>query len=365
MDTKVTVSIPAKPPVKYEVFIGEGTITGLGQTLKKILKTQRATVISNHNIWIRHGRALDDSLRAAGLSFDLIEVPEGETYKSLDTLAMIYKALVEIEALRNEPVVAFGGGVIGDLAGLAAATYMRGVPFVNVPTTLLAMADSSVGGKTGVDLPEGKNLIGAFCQPSMVLTDVSFLSTLSAQEYAGGMAEIIKMAALESDKAFTELEHNTAALKKREPAAIIRTLAKVVRFKAGIVSSDEMDRSGVRATLNLGHTLAHALEADAEYKDYSHGEAVAVGLVFAAKLSYELGYGDKSMIARLVSIIDKFGLPARAKIKSVAGIMAIIEKDKKRDERGAMFVLLDGFGCPKVELVAPETVKRMLKDADK
>ena len=365
MDTRVTVSIPANPPVRYEVLIGEGTIKRLGQTLKRTLPVGRATVISNQEIWTRHGQALDDSLRAAGLSFDLIEVPEGEAFKSLDTLSMVYKALVEIKALRNEPIIAFGGGVIGDLAGLAAATYMRGVPFVNVPTTLLAMADSSVGGKTGVDLPEGKNLVGAFYQPRMVLTDVSFLSTLPAQEYAGGMAEIIKMAALQSDEAFTELEHETAALGKREPAAIARTLERVVRFKADIISSDERDSSGVRAKLNLGHTLAHALETDAGYEDYSHGEAVAVGLVFAAKLSIKLGYGDERMITRLISIIDKFGLPARVKIKSVAGIMAIIEKDKKRDERGAMFVLLDGFGGPKIELISTETLKRVLKEADK
>ena len=329
------------------------------------MSASRATVISNQEIWTRHGQALDDSLREAGFSFDLIEVPEGEVFKSLDTLSMVYKALVETKALRNEPIIAFGGGVIGDLAGLAAATYMRGVPFVNVPTTLLAMADSSVGGKTGVDLPEGKNLVGAFYQPSMVLTDVSFLSTLPAKEYAGGMAEIIKMAALQSDEAFTELENETAALRKREPAAIARMLEKVVRYKADIVSSDERDSSGIRAKLNLGHTLAHALEADAGYEDYSHGEAVAVGLVFAAKLSIKLGYGDKRMIARLISIIDKFGLPAKAKIKSVAGIMAIIEKDKKRDERGAIFVLLDGFGGPKIELVTTETLKRVLKEADK
>ena len=329
------------------------------------MSASRATVISNQEIWTRHGQALDDSLREAGFSFDLIEVPEGEVFKSLETLSMVYKALVETKALRNEPIIAFGGGVIGDLAGLAAATYMRGVPFVNVPTTLLAMADSSVGGKTGVDLPEGKNLVGAFYQPSMVLTDVSFLSTLPAKEYAGGMAEIIKMAALQSDEAFTELENETAALRKREPAAIARMLEKVVRYKADIVSSDERDSSGIRAKLNLGHTLAHALEADAGYEDYSHGEAVAVGLVFAAKLSIKLGYGDKRMIARLISIIDKFGLPAKAKIKSVAGIMAIIEKDKKRDERGAIFVLLDGFGGPKIELVTTETLKRVLKEADK
>jgi 3-dehydroquinate synthase len=214
-------------------------------------------------------------------------------------------------------------------------------------------------------LPEGKNLVGAFYQPTMVLADVSFLLTLTEREYACGMAEIIKMAALQSDEAFTELEHNTAALRKREPGTIVSTLVKAVSFKAGIVSADVTDRSGIRAMLNLGHTLAHALETDAEYEDYSHGEAVAAGLVFAAKLSCELGYGDESMITRLISIIDQFGLPVRAKIKSVAGIMAIIEQDKKRDERGAMFVLLDGFGNPKVDPVDPETVKRVLKEANK
>ncbi|MFH1737173.1 MAG: 3-dehydroquinate synthase [Actinomycetota bacterium] len=363
MDTKITVCVPTKPQVKYEVLIGEGTITRLGRTLKKILKAHRATVVSNHDIWTWHGQELDDSLRAAGLSFDLIEVPEGEAYKSLDTLAMIYQALVEIKALRNEPIVAFGGGVIGDLAGLAAATYMRGVPFVNVPTTLLAMADSSVGGKTGVDLPAGKNLIGAFYQPSAVLADVSFLSTLPAQEYAGGMAEIIKMAALEGDEAFSALERDTAALREREPAAIIKALAKAVRFKANIVASDEMDKSGVRATLNLGHTLAHALEADAEYRDYSHGEAVATGLVFAAELSRRLGYGDDRMVERLIKMLKGFELPATAGLKSVDKIMSIMKMDKKRDERGIVFVLLDGFGKPLVEPVSSREVKEVLKGA--
>ncbi|MFH1736421.1 MAG: 3-dehydroquinate synthase family protein, partial [Actinomycetota bacterium] len=238
MDTKITVCIPTKPPLKYEVLIGEGMIGRLGQTLKRSLAASRATVVSNHDIWLLHGQALDKSLSLAGLSFDLIEVPEGESYKTLDTLAVVYQALVELKAMRNEPVISFGGGVIGDLAGLTAATYMRGVPFINVPTTLLAMADSSVGGKTGVDLPAGKNLIGTFYQPSAVLADVSFLSTLPAQEYAGGMAEIIKMAALEGDEAFSALERDTAALREREPAAIIKALAKAVRFKANIVASD-------------------------------------------------------------------------------------------------------------------------------
>lgn len=362
LDTKITVKIPKICSAVYDVQIGTGIIKSSGAMIGKTGAYTRATVISNADVWGLVGDKVDASLGKAGIAFDLVEVPEGETFKTYETAQALYEALAEFRASRGDPIIAVGGGVIGDLAGFVAATYMRGVPFVNIPTTLLAQVDSSIGGKTGVDLSEGKNLVGAFYQPALVISDTEVLHSLPDREVRCGLAEVIKTALLTGDGFLDYVDENMEDLVRLSEIALSETVRRCVKFKAAIVADDEHDLTGRRAILNYGHTYAHALEAVAGYRDLPHGEAVAAGLAFAARLSVKIGLGQEAVVAKTDQLLARAGLS-----NSVAGakdkdILTVMGRDKKRQGQGITFVLLEDFGKPVLKTVDEKTVLNFIKE---
>lgn len=261
----------------YEVVIGRGLIDEAGARIRPFLKRDRIAVVSDETVWALHGARLSAALAAQGIVTASVVVPAGEQSKSFEGLAEVSDRLLALELDRGDLIVAFGGGVVGDLAGFAAAIYKRGVDFVQIPTTLLAQVDSSVGGKTAIDTPRGKNLIGAFHQPRLVLADLDVLGTLDARQMRAGYAEVIKYGLLGDFAFFEWLEANAAAVLALEPAALLHAVARSVEMKAEIVAEDEKE-AGRRALLNLGHTFGHALEAETGYGEaLMHGEAVAAG----------------------------------------------------------------------------------------
>jgi 3-dehydroquinate synthase len=279
------------------------------------------------------------ALRAALPRAPIVTIPDGEAYKTLDTAAGLYRDFVAAGLDRGGVVFAFGGGVVGDVAGFAAATYMRGVDFVQIPTTLLAMVDSSVGGKVGVDLPQGKNLVGAFKQPEMVLIDTRTLDTLPDREWRCGLAEVIKHGLLEGRHLLGMIEGSGGA-----KTDLVNLIHSAVLVKVFIVEEDPYE-AGVRAHLNLGHTFGHAVEQVSGYA-LAHGEAVAVGLVAAARLSYALGYCDAALVARVERIIAAVGLPSSAPGLDPDAVYAMMATDKKWRSGRSRFVLLRGVGAP-------------------
>lgn len=362
MDIKETISVPASEKHTYDVFIGPDMLAKTGQLLSDTLNAQRATLVSNDTVWALLGDRVAVALEDAGLEFDLIVVPDGEESKNLETAGVLFDALTDCGARRRDPIVALGGGVTGDLAGFVAATYMRGVPFVNLPTTLLAMVDSSIGGKTAVDLRAGKNLVGAFNQPAFVLDDISCLNTLPEREIKAGIAETIKTAFLAGREFFDWLVTNLAPITHLDPGGLTSLIQKAVRFKGEVVAADEFDRSGRRAILNYGHTLAHALETDKAYHGPNHGEAVAIGMVFAALLSEVTGLCPRGLVHSTEEILRQAGLPTRPAAVNADGIVAIMNLDKKNTGDAITFVLLQDIGRPVIRAVPTETVRTVLEE---
>jgi 3-dehydroquinate synthase len=287
-------------------------------------------------------------------------VPSGERQKSLRRAAALWDALQAAGADRRSIVVAFGGGVIGDLAGFAAAAYMRGVAYVQIPTTLLAQVDSSVGGKVAVNHPAAKNLIGAFHQPRLVLADAAVLRTLRARDYRSGLAEVVKHAALADAEMFAWLETDIRAVVERDPSAIARMVRRSCEIKADVVRSDERE-SGLRAVLNFGHTVGHALESVVGYRALRHGEGVAIGMVAAARIGQHLGTCSQEVGDRLASLLEALRLPTRIPGTPTAAILDAMRSDKKVVAGAPRFVLPRAIG--RVEAgrgVPPETVRRVL-----
>jgi len=270
-------------------------------------------------------------------------LPDGEAHKTLQTAGMVFDSLVANKMNRDATLVALGGGVVGDIAGFAAACYQRGIPFVQVPTTLLAQVDSSVGGKTGVNHPGGKNLIGAFHQPVAVAADTDTLATLPGRELRAGLAEVIKYGCIADLEFFAWLEANMAALLARDVAALTHAIARSCTLKAGIVAVDEREH-GIRATLNFGHTFGHAIEAATEYSRYLHGEAVALGMVIAADLSCRIGLIDAAAAARVRALLAAAGLPVEAPHIGRGAALALMQMDKKVLGGAVRLVLLERLG---------------------
>jgi 3-dehydroquinate synthase len=295
-------------------------------------------VVAAH--WLAPLRA---SLSAAGIACESILVPDGETHKSWATLHDLLTRLLEVHAERSTTLVALGGGVVGDLTGFAAAIYQRGMPFVQVPTTLLAQVDSSVGGKTGVNHPLGKNMIGAFHQPRAVVIDTDCLSTLPDRELAAGLAEVVKTAAIRDVPFFEWLETNVPRIKARDADALVHVVAESCRIKAEIVGADEREE-GERALLNFGHTFGHAIETGVGYGEWLHGEAVAAGMVLAAELSQRLGLIAGADVERLRALLQRAGLPVDAPRLGVDRYVALMSRDKKVVAGAIRFVLLRGLG---------------------
>ncbi|MDP1875475.1 3-dehydroquinate synthase [Phenylobacterium sp.] len=306
MSHTVNVGLGARA---YEVRIGSGLIAEAGRHIRPLLKRGRTAIISDETVWRLHGAALTEALLVEGVSATPVLVPAGEGSKSFEVLARVSDDLLALELDRGDLIVAFGGGVVGDLAGFAAAIYKRGIDFVQIPTTLLAQVDSSVGGKTAIDTPRGKNLIGAFHQPRLVLADLDILATLPAREIRAGYAEIIKYGLL-GDLAFFEwLEANGRAVVDLESAALAHAVRRSVETKAEIVAQDERE-AGRRALLNLGHTFGHALEAESGYgEDLLHGEAVAIGMAQAFRFSARQGHCSAQDAVRAEAAIAAVGLP--------------------------------------------------------
>lgn len=329
----------------YDIVIGE-RLDHAGERLKDIGLGRKMAVVTNPTVKELHGRRLIDGLKAAGFLVMSVEVPDGEEQKNLDWANHIYTALLINSFDRKSALVAFGGGVIGDLTGFAAATFMRGIPFIQVPTTLLAMVDSSVGGKTGVNHPMGKNMIGAFYQPKKVLMDLDVLKTLPKEEFLAGMAEVIKYGVARDAEFFDYVDKNREKILSHDPAALSHVIRRSCEIKADVVSKDERE-SGLRAILNFGHTVGHAIET-AENYTMRHGEAVAIGMVYASRLSHRAGLCDASVPERVEKLIESYGLPtnlsALSRRPTVIELMDTMQIDKKAEGGKVKFVLPKKIG---------------------
>ncbi|MCL2330470.1 MAG: 3-dehydroquinate synthase, partial [Phycisphaerae bacterium] len=331
----------------YPVVIGPGVLAELGSRLAGRVKGRRAVVITDTNVGPLYGEAAMASLRGAGFEPTLATLPAGEPTKSLASCASLYDTLAAAKIDRTSPLVSLGGGVMGDLTGFVAATWLRGVPFVQCSTTIEADVDASVGGKTAVNHSSGKNMIGAFYQPEFVLMDTDTLKTLSDRDYVAGLAESIKHAVIR-DAAFFELhECNIAAIRSRDSAILIPLLERNVQIKAEIVAKDERETTGLRALLNFGHTVGHAVESLMSHTErpWRHGEAVAVGMVAACEMSVAAGRLGREDAERIIAVIEQMGLPLRAPLaKSCDEIWQLMSADKKVAAGKLRFVLADAMG---------------------
>lgn len=339
----------------HPVRVGPGLLDQAGDEARRLAGGRTAFVVTNATVGALYGERLKASLEQAGYATEVAEVPDGEEAKALDQAAALYGRLIDAGCERMDPVVALGGGVVGDVAGFVAGTYMRGVPFVQVPTTLLAQVDSSIGGKTAVDLPQGKNLVGTFWQPRVVLADVDTLQTLDDRQVVAGLAEMVKTAFLAGEASLADLERDLDRVRSKDPDALQATVAAAVRFKAGVVEQDETDRES-RAILNLGHTTAHALEQRAGFEGLLHGEAVALGLIVALDLSVSLGSLAPDKARRCRALVERLAVAFPEGVDPAA-LVAQMYRDKKAARGKLVFVLLDDIGLPVVREVEEAEVR--------
>ncbi|WP_033169742.1 3-dehydroquinate synthase [Selenomonas sp. ND2010] len=327
----------------YSIYIGYGLDEKFRSFVQTASFSQKAMVITDTNVGPLYGGKIQNLLREAGLEAALVTVPAGESSKSLAVAEDLYTKAIELGLDRKSPIFALGGGVVGDLAGFIAATYMRGVPFVQLPTSLLAQVDSSVGGKVAVNHKLGKNLIGAFYQPKAVFMDLAFMKTLPNREIYTGLGEIIKYGII-YDRAFFEfLEQNQADVLTLTPEVVTHMIARSCEIKAAVVSQDEQE-TGLRRILNFGHTMAHAIEKETGYTRYNHGEAVAIGIVGAADISYELGMISAQDFQRVVQLTQNLQLPVQAEGCTVDAMYGDIFHDKKTVAGKVNWVLMDSIG---------------------
>ena len=344
----------------YEVRIGASILAQAGPWLKKNKLSGRAVVIADAAVNALYGDALRQSLAGAGLTATTLEVPPGEEHKTLDSAARLYREMTEALAERSTPVLALGGGVAGDLAGFVAATYMRGVPLVQVPTTLLAQVDSSVGGKTAVDHEQLKNMIGVFYQPRLVIADVSTLKTLPEAELTNGLAEVVKHAAIRSRSLFEYLEASIDRARSRETAVLEEIVRANVEIKAGVVARDEKEQ-GLRGILNYGHTIGHAIEAVSDFR-LKHGQAVAIGMAAAARISVRMNMLREDEAARLEALLKKAGLPTAVPDMDITRVISAMRHDKKVQGQKVRFVLLKSLGEAVItDKVSPSLVEEVLR----
>ena len=341
---------------RYPIRIGAGLLDeGIW---RGALRGRHALVVTDDRVAPLYLARVERALGA--LTHASIVLPAGEASKTLEHTARVLDALAGLGASRDAAVIALGGGVVGDLAGFAAATWMRGVDFVQLPTTLLAMVDSSVGGKTGVNIAAGKNLVGAFHQPRAVFIDTATLATLPGREYAAGLAEVVKYGAIGDADFFAWLEANADALEARDGDALAEAIGFSCRYKAGVVARDEREQ-GERALLNFGHTFGHALEAERGYGDLLHGEAVAIGMVLAAKLSAALGRAPAEDADRLARLLSRFGLPVAPPRADADALLARMRLDKKNVSGRLRLILWRGIGKAEIAPDIDEApVRRLL-----
>lgn len=329
----------------YVIQIGSGLLARLGSECAKLSLGQRCAIITDENVAPRYAKTAQTSLAKAGFEPILITVPAGETAKSLKVVESCYNQLAAHRMERASFIVALGGGVVGDLAGLVAATYLRGMAFVQVPTTLLAQVDSSVGGKVGVNLKAGKNLVGAFHQPRLVMCDLDALKTLPLREYRAGLAEVIKYGIIYDAALFRQLERDMPRLLKKDPKILASVVARCCEIKADVVGQDETE-SGLRAILNFGHTIGHAIEAISGYGKYLHGEAISIGQVAAARLSQQLLCLSQNEVERIRALFEAAGLPTQVEFNGAQlnRLFAAMKLDKKVSGGEIKFVLARKIG---------------------
>jgi 3-dehydroquinate synthase len=326
----------------YPILIGPGLLAD-PEAWRPWIRARRAAVVTNETVAPLYLKALGEALAACGTAIVPIVLPDGERFKDAATLNSVFDRLMDGGCDRRTPIIALGGGVVGDLAGFAAATWQRGVPFIQVPTTLLAQVDSSVGGKTAINHPRGKNMIGAFHQPGLVLADTATLDTLPARELAAGLAEVIKYGLIR-DTAFLDwLDANLPALLRRDREALAWAIRRSCEHKAEVVARDERE-ADLRETLNLGHTFGHAIETAAGYGNWLHGEAVAAGTVLAAEMSARLGWLAESDVARVRRLLGAAGLPLEAPALGTAAYRDLMAHDKKARDGHIRLVLLRALG---------------------
>ena len=346
----------------YPILIGT-ELLDKALTYQHLPKAATALVVSNTTVAPLYAAQLTQALQAHYGKVLLVTLPDGEMYKDWETLQLIFDALLENGCDRKTVLFALGGGVVGDMTGFAAASYMRGVPFVQVPTTLLAQVDSSVGGKTAINHPLGKNMIGAFYQPLQVVCDLNVLNTLPERELSAGLAEVLQYGP-SADMAFLEwLEANLDALLAKEPAALAHAIQRSCEIKAWVVGQDERE-SGLRAILNFGHTFGHAIESGLGYGQWLHGEGVGCGMVMAAHLSQRLGLVDQAFVERLTRLIERARLPVKGPVLSAADnagrYLELMRIDKKSEAGEIRFVLIDGPGKAAVRAVPDALVREVI-----
>ncbi len=340
----------------YRVLIDEGLPAETGRFLRLLFPSDRALLVSDHNVYSRYGEQVIEALAAEKWRVKTALIRPGERSKSLSGARRLYDACVEAGLDRNSPVIALGGGVVGDLAGFVAATYMRGVPLVMLPTSLLAQVDSSVGGKVAVNHPLGKNMIGAFYPPRLVLIDPLVLKTLSERQFRAGVAEMIKYGIIEDENFFFRLEDNLDRLFKREPTFLAEAVAASVSSKARVVEQDEFERD-YRRILNFGHTIGHALEAAAAYRYYLHGEAVLIGMALAVDLAEQLGFLDPATAGRIRRLLGRIKIKKPPAGLTAEQVIGKLEHDKKRRSNDLIFVLPDKIGSA---VMVPVSDKKMV-----
>jgi 3-dehydroquinate synthase len=356
---EISVSLGSR---SYPILVGAGTLSTVGLELAKRGVGRRVVLITDAAISRLHGDPVRRSLIEAGFDVTQVDIPEGEQAKRLDVASDLWDRLLDLGCDRSSTVVALGGGAVGDLAGFVAATYMRGMNFVQVPTTLLAQVDASIGGKTAIDHPHGKNLIGAFHQPRMVIVDPQTLTTLSEREFRSGLAEVIKHGIVLDAAYFQDLEASIPALMARDLSTLDRVVAGSCRLKAAVVERDEQEAE-LRWVLNYGHTVGHALEAATGFRRWAHGEAVSLGIVAEARLAERLGVGSAATTERQRRLLDAVGLPVKGHATDPAVVIEALSRDKKRRDGRVSFVLAPEIGAFRiVPDVPPDAIRRVLEE---
>jgi len=361
----IKVNLDKKVLSSYEIRIGKDIIDRMALIIAKSHKAGHYVMITDNCVGSLYGKKLLSSLKDAGLNVHMIEFPAGEASKNINTVLDIAGNLLKLEADRETCLIALGGGVVGDITGFVASIFMRSVPYIQIPTTLIAQVDSSIGGKTGVDLPHGKNLLGTFYQPCAVFADLGFLDTLPEKEFNNGLAEIIKYGAIDDEKMFRTLESNMEAIKLKDPKYLLGLVENCCQIKKSIVEIDEKEQ-GLRRILNFGHTLGHALETISQYT-ITHGEGVALGMIAAARLSEKMGYLKGNETKRIEALIRSAGLPGKIP-KSFAGdsIIPLLRMDKKKKGDIIHFVLLKKIGMPFISgSIEPKLITAVIEEMKK
>lgn len=347
MTDSLTVGLDER---SYRIHFGDGILKDTGSVCRELGLGKKAAIITNPTVGAFYRATVLDSLTAAGFDAVCIEIPDGEEYKTSETLNLIYDGLIDQGLDRGSFIVALGGGVVGDVAGFAAASYLRGIPFVQVPTSLLAQVDSSVGGKTGINHRKGKNLIGAFYQPRAVVVDAAVLDTLPEREYLNGLAEVIKYGVAMDSDLFDYLRDNVRQILARDRESVLSIIRRSCAIKAWVVEQDERE-SGLRAVLNYGHTVGHAVETLTGYTTWKHGEAVAIGMAQAARFSEAMGFSGAAETGAVLRLLEAYGLPTEVPAFPASDYTEALFRDKKARDGGISFVFNKGIGDFRIERI--------------